>query len=69
MITSFKSREAELIFHGRRSVKYPRSIQVDALRKLRIINAATSIGDLQILGCLEKLSSSSEKYSLAINDR
>ncbi len=69
MITSFKSRETELIFQGRISVKYPRSIQVDALRKLRIIDAAISIGDLQILGCLEKLSSDSEKYSLAIDDR
>lgn len=69
MITNFKSRETELIFQGRRSVKYPRSIQVDALRKLRIIDAATSIGDLQIFSCLEKLSSNSDKYSLAISDR
>jgi addiction module HigA family antidote len=69
MITSFKSRETELIFQGRVSLKYPRSIQVDALRKLRIIDAATSMGDLQIFGCLEKLSFSPEKYSLAINDR
>jgi antitoxin HigA-1 len=50
-------------------LKYPRSIQVDALRKLRIIDAATSICDLQIFGCLEKLSSISEKYSLAIDNR
>jgi addiction module HigA family antidote len=69
MITSFKSRETQLIFQGRISVKYPRSIQVDALRKLRIIDAATSIGDLQILGCPERLSSSSENYSLAIDNR
>jgi antitoxin HigA-1 len=69
MITSFKSRETELIFRGRISVKYPRSIQVDALRKLRIIDAAISMGDLQILGCLEKLSSNPEKYSLAIDNR
>lgn len=68
MITSFKSRETKLIFQGRISVKYPRSLQVDALRRLRIINAATSIGDLQILGCLEKLSSNPEKYSLAIDN-
>jgi antitoxin HigA-1 len=68
MITSFKSREIELIFRGRVSLKYPRSIQVDALRKLRIIDAATSLTDLQILGCLEKLLSSSENYSLAISD-
>ena len=69
MITSFKSRETELIFQGRVSIKYPRSIQVDALRKLRIIDAATSMGDLQILGCLARLSSSSENYSLAIDNR
>lgn len=31
MIASFKSRETELIFQGRVSLKYPRSIQVDAL--------------------------------------
>jgi addiction module HigA family antidote len=69
MINMFKSKETESIFRGMVSIKYPRSIQVDALRKLRIIDAATSIGDLQILGCLEKLSSNSEKYSLAISDR
>jgi addiction module HigA family antidote len=69
MITNFKSRETELIFQCRISLKYPRSIQVNALRKLRIIDAATSIGDLQILGCLEKLSSGSDNYSLAIDNR
>ena len=69
MITRFKSKETESIFRGRVSQKYPRSIQVDALRKLRIINAATSMGDLQIIGCLDRLSSNSNKYSLAINDR
>jgi addiction module HigA family antidote len=68
MITRFKSKETELIFRGRISLKYPHSIQVDALRKLRIIDAATSMGDLQVLGCLDRLSSSSENYSLAIDD-
>ena len=68
MITRFKSKETESIFRRRVSQKYPRSIQVDALRKLRIINAATSMGDLQIIGCLDRLSSNSNKYSLAIND-
>ena len=68
MIIRFKSKETESIFRGRVSLKYPRSIQINALRKLRIIDAATSIGDLQILGCLARLSSSSENYSLAIND-
>ena len=69
MITRFKSKGTESIFRGRVSLKYPQSIQVDALRKLRIINAATSMGDLQIIGCLDWLSSNSNKYSLAINDR
>ena len=69
MITRFKSKGTESIFRGRVYLKYPRSIQVDALRKLRIINAATSMGDLQIIGCLDRLSSNSNKYSLAINDR
>jgi toxin HigB-1 len=68
-ITSFKSKETELIFQGRISIKHPRSIQVDALRKLRIIDAATSIGDLQILGCLDRLSSSPEQYALKIDNR
>ena len=68
MITRFKSKGTESIFRGRVYLKYPRSIQVDALRKLRIINAATSMGDLQIIGCLDWLSSNSNKYSLAIND-
>jgi toxin HigB-1 len=68
MITRFKPQETESIFRGRVSLKYPRSIQIDALRKLRIIDAATSLDDLQILGCLDRLSSNSEKYSLAIDD-
>jgi plasmid maintenance system killer protein len=57
MITRFKPQETESIFRGRVSLKYPRSIQIDALRKLRIIDAATSLDDLQILGCLDRLSS------------
>ncbi len=69
MITRFKSKGTESIFRSRVSLKYPRSIQVDAFRKLRIINAATSMGDLQIIGCLDRLSSNSNKYSLAINAR
>ncbi len=69
MIVKFKSKSTELIFRGRISFQYPQSIQADALRKLRIIDAATSLDDLQILGCLEKLSSPFEEYNLAINER
>ena len=48
MIKSFADRETESIWDGRRSRKLPGEIQVIALRKLRLINAASNLNDLRI---------------------
>jgi toxin HigB-1 len=47
MIVGFESKETELIFQGDRSRKYPPDIQRVALRKLLILDAASSIEDYQ----------------------
>jgi antitoxin HigA-1 len=68
MIVNFSSKETELIFQGKISRRYPEHIQLVALRLLRIIDAATSIIDLQILprNCLEKRSDDLGQYSCRI---
>jgi|GEM_PF-45291 len=70
MIISFKSKETELIFQGKISKRYPENIQFVALRLLRIVDAATSIIDLQVLpgNRLEKQSEKLGRYSIRIND-
>jgi len=47
MIQSFGDPETELIWSGRRSRKLPFDIQAVALRKLRLINQAMTVGDLR----------------------
>jgi toxin HigB-1 len=72
MIVSFASKETELIFNEVRSRSFPEDIQRTALRKLRIIEAATSILDLQVPpgNRIEKLSGDREgQYSIRINDQ
>jgi toxin HigB-1 len=72
MIVSFRSKETELIFNGEVSLSYPQDIQRTALRKLRIVDAATSINDLRTPpgNRLEKLSGDREgQYSIRINDQ
>jgi toxin HigB-1 len=72
MIISFKSKETELIFNGEVSLSYPLDIQRTALRKLRIVDAATSIIDLRVPpgNRLEKLIGDREgQYSIRINDQ
>jgi addiction module HigA family antidote len=68
MIVNFSSKQTELIFQGKISRRYPEHIQLVALRLLRIIDAATSIIDLQILprNCLEKRSDDLGQYSCRI---
>jgi antitoxin HigA-1 len=68
MIINFNSKETEWIFQGKISRRYPEHIQLVALRLLRIIDAATSIIDLQILprNCLEKRSDDLGQYSCRI---
>jgi len=47
MIRSFRCRETERIWNGWPSRKFPRAIQDRALRKLRQLDAARTIGDLR----------------------
>jgi proteic killer suppression protein len=47
MIRSFRDRETRTIWNGERSRRLPGDIQVSALRKLRLINAAQRLEDLK----------------------
>jgi toxin HigB-1 len=72
MIVSYLSKETEKIFDGEVSRDYPSDIQRTALRKLLLIDAATSINDLRTPpgNRLEKLSGDrSGQYSIRINDQ
>lgn len=48
MIRSFKDSETERVFHRQRSPGLPQDIQQTALRKLRMLDAATSLMDLRV---------------------
>ncbi len=70
MIKTFGSKETEKIWNGIRSDKIPGEIQKIGRRKLRMINNAIDINDLQIppANRLEKLSSKLKGYySIRIN--
>ncbi len=72
MIRSFKSKETEKIFNRQRSRKLPQNIQQIALRKLRMLNRATSIQDLRVppANRLEKLSGDRVgQHSIRINSQ
>ncbi|OUL18903.1 type II toxin-antitoxin system RelE/ParE family toxin [Nostoc sp. 106C] len=72
MIVSFKSEETKLIFEGFTSSQYSPNIQKNALRKLLILDAATSINDLRVLpgNRLEKLVGDRKgQYSIRINEQ
>jgi len=72
MIKSFKDREAERIYGRHFSRKLPHDIQWIALRKMRMINNATTINDLRIppANRLEKLGGNrAGQYSIRINDQ
>jgi toxin HigB-1 len=72
MIVDFKNQPTEKIFSGEVSLDYPGDIQRTALRKLLLIDAATSINDLRSPpgNRLEKLSGDrSGQYSIRINDQ
>lgn len=72
MIVGFKSKETKLIFDGSVSLSYPQDIQTIALRKLLLIDAATSINDLRVPpgNRLKKLEGDREgQYSIRINDQ
>ena len=70
MIKSFQCKETQKIFERNYSRKFSRSIQRVAMRKLWMIDAATSLKDLGIppSNHLEKLSGKRKKqHSVRIN--
>jgi len=72
VIRSWADAEAEKIFSLTRSRKLPTDIQRVALRKLRMIDAATSLEDLRLppANRLEKLSGDRKgQWSIRINDQ
>ena len=72
MIKTFKSKEAEKIFHREYSRKLPRNIQKVAFRKLRMIDRSQTLSDLKIppANRLEKLSGKRKgQYSIRINEQ
>jgi toxin HigB-1 len=72
MIVSYHNKATETIFNGSISLDYPGDIQKTALRKLLLIDAATSINDLRVPpgNRLEKLSGDrAGQYSIRINDQ
>ncbi len=48
VIRSFRDRETATIWSGRRSRRLPGEIQEAALRKLRLVSAASRLDDLRI---------------------
>lgn len=72
MIQSFASKETELIFNGKVSLKLPHDIQKTARRKLLYLEDAENLQDLIAPpgNRLEKLSGNREgQYSIRINDQ
>jgi proteic killer suppression protein len=72
VIKSFKDREIQQIFTRQRSRRLPPDIQQVALRKLRMLNNAHALTDLQVplANRLEKLvGDRAGQYSIRINDR
>jgi proteic killer suppression protein len=72
VIKSFKDRETQQIFTRHRSRRLPPDIQQVALRKLRMLNNAHALNDLQVppANRLEKLGGDrAGQCSIRINDR
>lgn len=72
MIKSFKCKETEKIFKGIFSKKMPNEIQINALRKMKILNRSKCINDLRMppANHLEKLNGARQgQYSIRINDQ
>lgn len=69
MIRSFKCKETQKIFNREYSKKLPTSIQRIAMRKLWLLDAATSLDDLRVPpgNHLEKLKNKKDYYSIRIN--
>ena len=72
MIVGFRSGETRRVWEGSRSRRYPPDIQVPALRKLRMLHAAVSLGDLRQPpgNRLERLTGTrAGQHSIRINDQ
>ena len=72
MISSFKDRETERVWHGEFSRRLPREIQEVARRKLRMLNNARTVMDLRVppANRLEALKGErAGQYSIRINDQ
>jgi proteic killer suppression protein len=72
MIKGFKDKEAEKLFHREPSRKLPQDIQRISLRKLRMLNRATTLDDLRIPpgNRLEALKGDREgQHSIRINEQ
>ncbi len=70
MIKSFRTRETKKIFERQQSHKLPTKVQKIALRKLWMIDAATSIRDLVVppANRLERLKGKRKgQYSIRVN--
>lgn len=72
MIENFKCKETERIFNREFSRKLPHDIQAVALRKLRMLNRATTLEDLKITPAnrLEALKGDRQgQHCIRINDQ
>jgi proteic killer suppression protein len=70
MIKSFRDRDTEQVFHRRRVRRLGTDVQKAALRKLRMLDAATSVDDLRVPpgNRLERLQGDrAGQYSIRIN--
>ena len=69
MIKSFKDKETEAIYHGKRSSKLTGDIQQTARRKLKYLNNAASPEDLRMPpgNHFETLAGGPGFYSIRIN--
>jgi proteic killer suppression protein len=72
VIRSFKDKESERVWQGKRSRRLPHDIQASARRKLRMLNNAQSTEDLRIppANRLEALKGNRRgQHSIRINDQ
>jgi len=72
VIKSFNDEETRKVYHRERFGNMPAEIQQVALRKLRMLNNATSLNDLRVPpgNRLEKLSGDRDgQWSIRINDQ
>ena len=72
MIKSFRSKETKTLYNRERFSRFPEDIQRTALRKLWMLNAATSLADLAVppSNHLEKLLGNRQgQCSIKINNQ